>query len=120
MKRLTDYKDEDAIELWADLLDPFVEIIGDKTITDMMRGGAAPIDVAKAILKDHRKDACQILLRIDDTPLDGLNILVRLVTILLDIENSKELQGFFGSAEQVKTGSGSFGSHTANTEDAEE
>ena len=54
------------------------------------------------------------MLRIDDTPIDGLNILTRLVGIVLEIMNNEDLRGFFVSAEQETMESGSSGSATAN------
>lgn len=118
MKKLGDYKDEEAIELWADLLDPIGEILQDKEIAKAYREKGNPVQVAKVILKRQRKAATEILLRVDPTPVDGLNIIVRLVEILMEFEKSDELKGFFGFAGTV-TDSVSSGNATENTEDAE-
>jgi hypothetical protein len=118
MKKLSDYKGEDAIELWANLLDPFVEIAGDKKIATMLRAQAPPLVTAKEIIKSYKKEACQILLTIDDTPLNGLNILVRLAGIINEIINDEELKPFFASAADQE-GEKPSGSVTANTEESE-
>ena len=115
MKKLADYKNEEAIDLWADLLDPISIIVSDGEIKKSITDKKPPVVIAKEILKAHKKEATEILLRIDPEPLNALNIVIRLADILMELNNS-ELQGFFGSAAQ--TGSASFGSATANTEGA--
>lgn len=103
MKKLSDYKDEEALELWADLLDPFIAIVGDKKIANMLRSKMPPVATAREIIKTYKKEASEILLRIDPTPLDGLNIIVRLVSLLTEIISDPTLQSFFGlSAEEKK------------------
>ena len=118
MKKLGDYKNEEAIELWADLLEPIGEILQNKEVAKVYKAKGNPVQIAKAILKENPKAATQILLRIDPTPIDGLNVVVRLVEVLMEFERSEDLKGFFGFAGTV-TDSASSGSATANTEDAE-
>ena len=118
MKKLGDYKDEEAIDLWMDLLDPIGEILQDKEVAKIYKKGGKPIQIAQEIVKRHRKDATQILLRIDPTPIDGLNIIIRLLDVIMEFERSEELKNFFGSAGTVTEGASS-GNATANTEDAE-
>lgn len=100
MKRLSDYKDEEAIELWADLLEPVANILADKEIATLLQSNTPKIKVASAIIKKHKEEAKEILLRIDDTPINALNFATRIVNIILDFENSKEISGFFGQSEQ--------------------
>lgn len=119
MKRLSDYKGEDAIELWGDLIEPLTVILGDKEIADIIQSGKPKLMVAKTILSNHKKEAEQILMRIDDSPLDGLNILMRLLAILADIGENEEIKSFFGFAGQETAEKESTGSVTENTEDAE-
>ena len=119
MKKLTDYKDDAAIELWADLLDPLSEILTDDKIRKVVQSGKSKMDIVKEILKRHRKQATKILLRIDDTPIDGLNIIVRLVDLVTDIGNNEEIRGFFGYAEQDQTEKESSGSAMENIEEQE-
>ena len=116
MKKLSAYKGEDALELWADLLDPFIAIVGDKKIATMLRSKMPPIATAREIIKTYKKEASQILLRIDDTPLDGLNIITRLVTLITEIVNDKTLQGFFGLSAEGKKEETSSGNVTEITE----
>lgn len=115
MKRLSDYVDNDAIELWADLLDPISAILSDRQMAKVIQGNKNPIVIAKNLLKEHKDDVVTIMLRIDPTPIDGLNIVVRLVNILNEIGESEELKSFFGFSEQEETLKESSGSAMAST-----
>ena len=42
MKKLSDYKGDEAIELWADLLEPMTEILGDKDIAKILQDNKKP------------------------------------------------------------------------------
>lgn len=120
MKKLTDYKDDEAIELWADLLDPLTEILTDDKIRDVVQNRKSRIDIVKTILRLHKKEATEVLLRIDPSPLDGLNIILRLKALVSDIGDNEEIKSFFVSSGQGKTGSESSGLHMVSTEDAED
>lgn len=117
MKKLSDYKGEEAIDLWMDLLDPIGNILQNEKIKWAYKksGGKDRIQVAKAIIKECKADAIQILLRIDPTPIDGLNIITRLIDLLVELEESEELKPFFHSAGTA-TGGESSGNATENTE----
>ena len=116
MKKLSDYKDEEAFELWARLLEPFIEILSDADVRAMIQEKNPPIVTAKAIIEGHAKAAKEILLAIDDTPVDGLNIVVRLVEVLKEIGNDPTIRSFFGFVAEEKKSKSSFGSATENTE----
>lgn len=114
MKRLSDYTGEDAIELWGDILGSLMKIFSDKNIAILLQSGKPKLVIVSEMLKAHTAEISEILLRIDDTPLNGLNVAVRMVELLNEIEKSEELKGFFGFAEQ-KTEQISSGSATENT-----
>lgn len=117
MKRLSDYKGDDAIELWADLLESITKILSDKAVADTVKGGKPVLMIAREILKTHKNDATKILLRIDNSPINGLNILLRLAGLIEEISESEEIKSFFGfPVPSVKTDNGSSGSVTESTE----
>lgn len=119
MKKLSDYQGDEAIELWADLLEPLTKILGDNKIEQAVKSGKPKILIAREILKAHKQEATEILLRIDPTPINGFNIILRLVNILAEIGENQEVKSFFGFAEQAKTDSESSGFVMVNTEDTE-
>lgn len=119
MKRLSDYKGEEAIELWGDLLDSITKILGDKDIAKSLNSGKPKMLIAGDILKSHKKEAKEILLRIDPEPLNGLNIVLRLVNILIELGENETVRSFFESAEQAKRENTSSGFVMVNTEEKE-
>lgn len=115
MKKLSDYQGDEAIELWADLLDPLTDILGDPEVQKVVKSGQAPLMIAREVLKTHKKEATEILLRIDPEPIDGLNIILRLATVIVDVGQRDELKSFFGYAVQATTEDESSGSVTEST-----
>lgn len=115
MKKLSDYKDEEAIELWADLIEPMSTIFADGKVRELYGSNITKIEMAKMILKLHPKESIDILKSIDPTPVDGLNIIFRLIALLTDLGRSNEFESFFGFAEQEQTESESSGSATVIT-----
>lgn len=115
MKRLSDYKGEDAIDLWADLLDPIIVIMSDPNVAKAYRS-ESKVAMAKQILKDHKAQATEILTRIDPTPLDGLNLIMRVLDVILEIENSEEFASFFGSSVPESEEAEPSGAVTESTE----
>ena len=116
MVKLSDYKGEEAIELWADLLDPISAILTNKEVVQVVRSNKSRLEIAKTILKNNKDEATQILLRIDPEPIDGINLVMRLMFILAEIGQNEDIKPFFGSAAQDMTGNESSGSVTENTE----
>lgn len=119
MKKLSDYKDNDAIELWGELLDPMSRILGDPNVAGAIRRGKPALIIASEIMKTHKDEAKEIMLRIDPTPIDGINFVTRLTSIVMDFINNESLKDFFKSAGQEKTDAESIGSVTENIEGAE-
>lgn len=119
MKKLSDYKGEEALELWADLLDPFIEIVGDENIGSMLRAGKPPVFTAKEILKNYKEQATQIMLRIDPTPINGLNVLIRLASLVSEVMKDPTVKSFFASAPEERKDETSSGSVTESIEESE-
>ncbi len=115
MKKLSDYKGDEAIELWADMLDPLTDILADDTVQKAVRGGKSKLDIVKTILKTHKKEAVKLMLLVDPEPIDGINVVIRLAELVTDIGKYPEVKSFFGYAEQEQTDGGSGGSPTETT-----
>ena len=116
LKRLSDYQGEEALDLWLDLLEPLTVILGDGKASAAIASKKPIMLVVKDILKEHKKEAVEVLLRIDSTPINGANIVSRMVENISDILKSSEAGSFFGFAEPESAGEKSFGSATENTE----
>ena len=119
MKRLSDYKGEEAVDLWVDLLDLMSDILKDKKVAELVRSGKPKIELAKGLLKLHKSDVIRVMERIDDTPVDGLNIITRLVVLISEIGEDETVRSFFGYSEQANKGRESSISAMENTEESE-
>lgn len=104
MKKLSDYKGEEAFELWADLMEPIVHVLQDEEVIRMMRDRASRFRLAAYILREHKEEAVQITERIDpEEPVNGLNLIVKVVRLLAEIGSDPIVADFFGSPESEKT-----------------
>lgn len=106
MKRLSDYKGDEAIELYADLLEPMSAIFTDDEIRELRKNkNVTTLKIATVALRNHPKEIEAILLRIDPEPINGASIIKRLFVLLADIGTVEGLESFFPSAGQVNTAS---------------
>ena len=118
MKKLSEYKGDEAIELLADLVDPVLEIISDAEIADQLQKKLYAAAV-KPILKAHKQAVLQILALLNGKTVEEYKSEVNLFTIpkaLLELLNDPDLMNLFTSAEQTE-GVTSSGSASENTED---
>jgi hypothetical protein len=96
MKKLSDYKGEEAIDLWANLVEPISMIMSDKEVKDVFKDKEKTIaEKAKICLKSHKAEIKEILLSVDETEIDGINLVIRFIDILKEIEENEELKVFF-------------------------
>ena len=117
MKKLSDYQGAEAIELWADLLEPFVKMINNDKVKLAFNDSKKPIDIAKVMLKENAETGNEILRIIDPTPVDGVNAFARIINILLEILNNSDFMSFFGFAVKEAQVSVSSGNATENIEE---
>lgn len=118
MKKLSDYRDEEAIEVWADIVEPLSIIMTDKEVKETWQKGVTIFSISKIILKRHAKEVKEILLAVDDTPINGINIFQRLISFMQDLLTRDDSKGFFSFAEP-KEEKESFGSATESIKDGE-
>lgn len=114
MRHLADYKNEDAIELWANILEPLMAILQDDEILDDLKNNRAIFQLARTTLKNRKKEAVEIVLAIDPTEITGLNLIPRIVEVFTEIRTSEEFAGFFGSAKPGTTAKESSGAAMAS------
>lgn len=120
MKKLSEYQNEEAIDLLADILDPVAMVLADKEVSKIMKSGAPKLKVVQYLLKHHQKEVIEVLARLEgqDVSEYKCNVLT-LPRVLLEIMNDEELNAFFQSQVQSLDENAST-SVTANTEEAEE
>lgn len=92
--KLSDYKNEDAIEVIADIIEPLSAIFTDDEIKKEKNRMKA---ISKA-LKKYKKEVIQILARIDGVPVEKYECNALTLPIkVLEVMNDKEIQDFLES-----------------------
>ncbi len=97
--RISELKNEEALDFLADIIEPASEIMSDDAIKNLVTNkinnkGA----VVKTLLKNHKKSIIEILARLDGVPVDEYEVNVFTLPIkILELLNDKELADFFTS-----------------------
>lgn len=113
--RLSEFEGEEALDLLADLLDPFAEIMTDKEVSEKYRGNNRT-GAVKAAIKGHKRAVIEILARLDKKDPDEYRVTVFTLPMkLLEIFNDPDLVNLFQSQGQTSEEASS-GSATENTE----
>ena len=115
MRRLSEIRGEDALDVLADLMEPLSEFATDETFISLIRT-RQHIPAIHHAIKAHKKALIRALAIIEGENPDEYNpSVLKLPAMLLEIFNDPELITLFPSAESVT----SSGSATENTEDEE-
>ena len=104
--RLSEFKDEKAIEVVADLLVPIGNIVANPANKEAKDSGV--IAFASAILKNNTKDAKDMLAILADEPIESYTCTA--ATVLKDMLNvlsDPDLLELFGLQSQTQTSAGS-------------
>lgn len=116
--KLSDYENEDAIDLLADIIEPVTTVLSDKNVVEAMKNDTQ-LEAIKIALKSHKTEIIQIMARLDNTPVEEYKCSFLTLPIkLLEIISDKDLQSFFKSQLQ-SLDMNAFGSVTVNTEETE-
>lgn len=100
--KLSEYKNEDAIEVLCDILEPTATILADEEMRKAVNKGCNNITAVKLAIKNHSKEVIQILARLDGIEVKDANYnVITITTKLLEILNDKEFTDFFLSQGQI-------------------
>lgn len=118
MRKLSEIKNEDAVEVLASILDPVIQIATDKDISKIWEKGNR-ITLVEHICKNHPKEVVDILAVLEGVPREEYEVnLVQIPIRVLELFNDEDMLDFFQS-QGLKIPGVSFGSATVNTVDAE-
>ena len=116
--KLTEFRNGDAIDLFADLLSPISNISADEDFRKMF-GKATRFEVAQYLLKNHKDDVLEVLARTNGQTVKEYDAnAIEMLKQLLEIFNDKELVQFFQS-QGLRGADVPFGSATENTAETE-
>lgn len=118
--KLSDFENEAALDLLAQLIDPATEIMNDPKIVQTVRSGKPIIFAVKEILKSHKQAAIEIVSAMhgEDVGKFRFNVLT-LAKDLMDLMNDPDVLAVFSSQSQKEQERPS-GSATVSTEDEKE
>ena len=125
MKKLTEFKDEQALDVLSEILDSAISLMADKEFQRALIGDRERnikpnrVEAIKVCLKDHKKELVQIMAVLNETPVEEFHYnILTLPKMVLEIFNDKELVDFFKS-QGTETSETSTGPATENTEETE-
>lgn len=112
--KLTDFENEQALDLLADIIEPAAMIMGDAKVKEMVDSRKPVLLIASYILKNHKKQVIKIeAIMHGKTPETVRFNTATLIKDVVDIFNDSELVDLFTSQGQMKQ-EGSSGSATEN------
>ena len=97
MNKLSEYEDEQALDLLADLLDPTSMVLGNPVIQKCIRKGNK-LSAIKWAIKLEKKRVIQIMALLEGVPVSEFHCnLLTLPKMVLDVINDEGLSDFFSS-----------------------
>lgn len=118
MRKLSEIRGEDALDVLADILEPAAEIMTDKEIAKFVRD-KKPLKAVKLALKNHKKSVITILAVMEDEdPETYMPGLATLPVKLLELVNDPDMIQVFYSQGEMEGGTPS-GSAMESTEETE-
>lgn len=115
--KITEFKNEKALDVLADLIDPLSVILTDDEIKRIYKEESSRLTLVKALLKTHKSEIIQILAILDDTPVEDYEINVFSLPVkLMELLNDPTITELFTLQGQKKAETSS-GSAMENTED---
>lgn len=102
--KLSQYKNEDALDLIMDIMDPVAEILGDANFAKLAQDESAnKMTLAKEAIKNHKKAVIQILATLNGVPVEEYQgTPMSMIKDALEILSDEELTEFFISQGQKK------------------
>lgn len=116
MRRLSDFRGVEALDVLADLIEPASEFMTDKEVVLLLRDRSTILSGAALILKKHPKAILRIMARLEEVDPETYNpSLVALPKMVVELFSDPELIDLFTSQGQNEAPTNS-GSALANTE----
>ena len=121
MRRLSDFKDDEALDVLCDLIEPACEIMADETVQKAFEQGSGMtmVQAVKLIIKGHKRAVMEIMAALEGVPVEEFHCnLLTLPMQVMQILNDNDLKNFFTLQGQTDSLTDS-GSATENTEESE-
>lgn len=100
--KITEFKNEEALDLLVDILEPTSELFDDKAFTKAITT-SNKMEAVKIAVKDHKESILTILAKLNKQSRDEYQAnLLEMTNQILEIFNDKELVDFFISQGLMK------------------
>lgn len=117
--KLSDFENEQAIDLLANILEPIAKILDDGEIEKLWKSGKPKVLLVRYALKNHKNSVVEIIAAMHGETPDNYSFnIISLTKDLLELLNDPELVSVFQSQSQMMPVE-SFGSAMESTEDKE-
>lgn len=122
---LEEFKNEDAVELLADAMEPASVIFGDKEMRTALQNGKSYAACFRIALKNHKTEVVELLAALHGQSFEeytqaGLCTPIRILSDGLAVLNDKDLRTFFISQVKQMTTNESSTLPAENTEEKEQ
>lgn len=118
--KLSEIRKYDAVETFADILEPIINILGSPETKERYDKATSKIQQIQALLKGHSKEWIQILARLDQVSEEEYDCdIFTLPGRIMEVLSNPMIKDFFKS-RGLTMGGMSFGSATETTEETEE
>lgn len=125
MKKLSEFKDDEAMDVLVEILEPATNLIGNAKFKTAIRGDKEKdikpnrMEAIKIAITDNRKDIVKIMAVLNETPVEEFHYsLLTLPQMVMELFNDKELIDFFSYRGETGSVTPS-GSATENTEESQ-
>ena len=95
MRKLSEIKGEEALDVLAEIIEPAAEIFTDENVKKALKSESR-IKAAKIILKDHKKAILALMAALEETPVEEYKpTLLALPALISEVLNDPELNSLF-------------------------
>lgn len=96
MRKLSEIKGEEALDVLAEIIEPAAEIFSDENVKNAVKAEKNKAKAVKIILKDHKKAILALMAVLEGTPVEEYKpTLLALPALIIGVLNDPELNSLF-------------------------
>ena len=96
MRKLSEIKGEEALDVLAEIIEPAAEIFTDEAVKKALTEGKNKLEAVKVVLKNHKKAVIAVMAALEGVAVKEYQPpLLALPTMLMEVLNDPELQKLF-------------------------
>ena len=116
MKKLSEYQDEEALDLLAEIIDPTVNIFGDEKVNYYIQNKVY-LKAFQEAFRNHKEDLILMMSILEGVPREEYHFTLKTLPLLfIQVVSDPDLRAFF-ELQSMTSSAGSSGSAMENTEE---